>query len=81
MLHTRAEQSGAAGPCPGTSMPAKQAWRQPELRAIEEFLQLLARAVHQFHAYPAESPLCLDAITACHCALASFGDCDERPTN
>lgn len=77
MLHTRAEQSGAAGPCPGTSMPAKQAWRQPELRAIEEFLQLLARAVHQFHAYPAESPLCLDAITACHCALASFGDCDE----
>jgi hypothetical protein len=45
--------------------------RQPDdLAAIEEFLHLLARAVRQFHTYPPTSPLCTDAIAACHKALA-----------
>jgi hypothetical protein len=35
-------------------------------------LQLLARAVRQFHTYPATSPLCVDAVMACHEALKSI---------
>lgn len=45
--------------------------------SVEEFLQLLARAVRQFHTYPAISPLCTDAITACHKVFASL-DRDDR---
>jgi hypothetical protein len=46
---------------------------QPDdLDRIEEFLQLLARAVRQFHTYPPTSPLCTDAIAACHKAFASL---------
>jgi hypothetical protein len=37
---------------------------------IEEFLQSLARAVRQFHTYPAASPHCVDAVEACSRALA-----------
>src|SRR5205814_4141049 len=40
--------------------------------AVEEFLQLLARAVRQFHTYPATSPLCTDAIAACHKLFATL---------
>jgi hypothetical protein len=36
---------------------------------VEEFLGLLARAVRQFRTYPAASPLCVDAIDACHKGL------------
>jgi len=43
-----------------------------DFNAVEEFLQLLARAVRQFHTYPPTSPLCADAITACHKALSSL---------
>ena len=43
--------------------------RPADFRAVEEFLQLLARAVRQFHTYPATSPLCTDAISACHKVL------------
>jgi hypothetical protein len=50
---------------------------QPDLRGLEEFVQLLARAVHQFHAYPPGSPLCLEAIDACGRALRACGDCEE----
>ena len=39
--------------------------------SVEAFLQALARAVHQFHTYPASSPLCVEAITACHKVLAT----------
>ena len=53
--------------------------RPADLPAVEEFLQLLARAVRQFHTYPATSPLCTDAISACHRALASL-DGRERLT-
>jgi hypothetical protein len=40
-----------------------------ELPAVEGALQLLARAVRQFHTYPASSPMCVDAVMACHDAL------------
>lgn len=36
---------------------------------VEDFLQRLARAVRQFHTYPATSPLCAEAVTACHTTL------------
>ena len=40
-----------------------------DLTAVEGALQLLARAIRQFHTYPATSPLCIDAVMACHEAL------------
>jgi len=40
--------------------------------AVADFLQLLARASHQFHTYPATSPLCTDAIAACHAAFMAL---------
>jgi hypothetical protein len=39
---------------------------------LEDFLQLLAKAVRQFHTYPATSPLCTDAVAACHKAFAAL---------
>ena len=47
-------------------------WRPADWTAIEEFLQLLARAVRQFRTYPSTSPLCTDAIAACHKVFASL---------
>ena len=41
-----------------------------DLVAVEGFLQSLARAVRQFHTYPATSPRCLDAIEECLRALS-----------
>src|SRR5688572_20735641 len=41
-----------------------------DLARIEEFLQSLARAVRQFHTYPAASAHCVEAVEACHRALA-----------
>jgi len=40
--------------------------------ATVEFLQLLGRAVRQFHTYPAGSPLCIDAVDACHRAFTAL---------
>ena len=40
--------------------------------AVADFLQLLARASHQFHTYPPTSPLCTDAIAACHAAFMAL---------
>jgi signal transduction histidine kinase len=40
--------------------------------AVEEFLQLLARAVRQFHTYPPASSMCTDAVAACHKAFAAL---------
>ncbi len=57
----------------GGDAPAQRA----AVPAVEEFLQLLARAVRQFRTYPATNPLCVDAIAACHKALAS-GDPGEH---
>ena len=43
-----------------------------DLTAVEGALQLLARAIRQFHIYPATSPMCVDAVMACHDALKSI---------
>ena len=51
--------------------------RPPDLAAIEQILQLLGRAVRQFHTYPATSPLCADAIAACRSALAALEGRDQ----
>jgi hypothetical protein len=40
--------------------------------AVVDFLQLLGRAARQFHTYPAASPLCTDAIDACHRAFIAL---------
>ena len=40
--------------------------------AVADFLQLLARAAHQFHTYPPTSPLCTDAVAACHAAFMAL---------
>ncbi|MGE5243600.1 MAG: hypothetical protein ACM3SQ_05180 [Betaproteobacteria bacterium] len=44
--------------------------------AVVEFLQLLGRAARQFRTYPATSPLCTDAIDACHRAFMAL-DLDQ----
>jgi hypothetical protein len=55
-----------------TSRPASRRKTGPaDLTAVEAALQLLARAVRQFHTYPATSPLCVDAVMACHEALGA----------
>ena len=43
-----------------------------DLTAVEGALQLLARAIRQFHTYPSTSPMCVDAVMACHDALKSI---------
>ena len=43
-----------------------------DLTAVEGALQLLARAIRQFHTYPATSPMCVDAVMACHDALKTL---------
>jgi hypothetical protein len=40
--------------------------------SIDGVLKLLARAIRQFHTYPATSPICIEAITACHDALTAL---------
>jgi len=45
--------------------------------AVSNFLQLLARAARQFHTYPPTSPLCVDAVDACH---RGFRACDLPPS-
>jgi hypothetical protein len=59
-------------PAPHTAVP-----RPDDFVLIEEFLHLLARTVRQFHTYPPTSPLCAEAIAACHKALASLGRRDR----
>ena len=69
-----------AAPRRSITDPACRPRRQPrserpgpaDLTAVEGALQLLARAVRQFHTYPSTSPLCVDAIMACHDALKSI---------
>jgi hypothetical protein len=40
--------------------------------SVADFLQLLARAAHQFHTYPPTSPLCTDAVAACHAGFMAL---------
>ena len=51
---------------------ATSEWRPPDFGALQEGLTLLARAVRQFHTYPADSPMCTDAIAACQKVLAGL---------
>src|SRR5438552_8899124 len=61
-------------------MPATRAGRpssdapawSPDAAQVQDFLQLLARAVRQLHTYPPASPLCVDAIAACRQSLAAL---------
>jgi hypothetical protein len=70
---TRPEVRAKAGPAPIEASASRPA----DFGSVEEFLQLLARAVRQFHTYPATSPLCTDAISACHKVLASLDGRDR----
>jgi hypothetical protein len=45
--------------------------------SVEGVLKLLARAIRQFHTYPATSPICIEAITACHDALMALSHRDR----
>jgi hypothetical protein len=47
--------------------------RAVDSAAIPECLQLLARAIQQYHTYPPTSPLCRNAIEACQRALLHIG--------
>ena len=40
-----------------------------DARALEDFVTLLAKAIRQFHTYPATSPMCVEAIRVAHRAL------------
>jgi hypothetical protein len=46
--------------------------RPDDFTGLETFLSLWARATRQFHTYPPTSPLCLDAIAACHKVFATM---------
>jgi len=76
--------AAASGPRPDgrtaarpAATPDNAALRPPDFAAVEDFLQLLARAVRQFHTYPATSPLCTDAIAASQKGLASLDTRDR----
>src|SRR5688500_4523271 len=58
----------AAAPMSKTTQPA--AAGGDEASRVEEFLQSLARAIRQFHTYPATSPRCVEAVEESHRALA-----------
>jgi hypothetical protein len=51
---------------------ASGAFRADDFASVEEFLNLLARAVRQFHTYPSTSPLCSDAVAACYKVYATL---------
>jgi hypothetical protein len=70
-LQTTAEKAAPAPPsAAGTGRQAAPVSpKRPDLAPIEEVLRLLARATRQFHTYPAASPMCVDAVMACHEAL------------
>jgi len=57
----------------GTGAGTGVAGHARDLPTIERTLSLLARAVRQFHTYPPTSPLCVDAVMACHEALQTIG--------
>src|SRR5689334_10905440 len=48
-----------------------------DLAAVEEFLSRLARAIRQYHTYPAASSMCTDAVSACHAALVAMNGRDR----
>jgi hypothetical protein len=61
----------ATPPGAGRPVAVVQASGNPDA-SVDGVLKLLARAIRQFHTYPATSPICIEAITACHDALAAL---------
>ena len=61
-----------AGSAYGTAGAPRASLHSVDAAAVPEFLQLLARAVQQFHTYPATSPLCRSAIEASQRALVQI---------
>ena len=67
------EPTDTHGQAPATTRPvAVSPSAGSEGVPVEGVLKLLARAIRQFHTYPATSPICIEAITACHDALAAL---------
>src|SRR5688572_8713355 len=71
------EPQTPANPQPGTAPPRPVAVVPPSATpdgtaSVEGVLKLLARSIRQFHTYPATSPICIEAITACHDALKAL---------
>jgi hypothetical protein len=62
-----------APPGTGTSArPARTAPKPADMKALDELLQLLARAVMQFHTYPPTSTMCQQAVDAFVHALVAL---------
>lgn len=65
----------------GIKTPSAEAsgadWRPADFTALQECLTLLARAVRQFHTYPATSPLCVEAVGAAQKALVALSARDH----
>ncbi len=66
------DQPLLSAPSAAGSSSARGASRPPDARAVDEILLLLARAVQQFHTYPAGSPICQQAVDACLKALVAL---------
>jgi len=68
---SRASSAQLKDPSPSTGpVPvAPPAATTDTAASVDGVLKLLARAIRQFHTYPATSPICIEAITACHGAL------------
>ncbi len=69
--------AGAPPSMDGQSEAGVPEWRPQDFAAVQECLTLLARAIRQFHTYPATSPLCVDAIAACRRALVGLDTRDH----
>ena len=71
MRTSRASSAQLKDPSPSTgAIPvAPPAATTDTAASVDGVLKLLARAIRQFHTYPATSPICIEAITACHGAL------------
>jgi hypothetical protein len=63
---------GGRGPGPRPQPAKTGAPATRDAAGVDDFLQRLARAVQQFHTYPASSPLCQNAVDAAGHALAQL---------
>jgi hypothetical protein len=71
---TAVDDNSVTPPDRTASAPAR---RPPDWKSVEDCLGLLARAVQQFHTYPATSPLCVSAIDACQRAFSGLAARDQ----
>ena len=54
------------------AQPVRAPGRAVEQPAALEFLQLLGRAIQQYHTYPPTSPMCRNAVEACQRSLVAL---------